>query len=434
MRICLANDSFPPQIDGVENTVVNYANIITRKYGSAAVATPECPGADDTGFGFEVIRYPSISVGKKIGYRAGYPFSVDAMGRLSAFRPEIIHSHCPVMSTYLCRELRAITNAPLVFTYHTKFDIEIRRALKLKILQEQAINLIIHNIEACDDVWVVSRGAGENLRSMGFCGTYTVMQNGVDMPRAPVNEPLLARIRAQYGLTDPALPVFLNVGRMLWYKGQKIILDGLQKVRQNGGRFKMVFIGDGNDRKEMERYARSLGLGEDCLFTGAIYDRELLRTWYGCADLFLFPSTYDTNGIVVREAAACSLGSVIIRNSCAAEGITDGRNGILIEESSDSMAQALLRICEHRETAAAIGRNAAEELYLSWEQAVERATARYALIMENARHGHLSREHVPFDKRINTLADFYRAMEKLKKQNQKVLQSLEKTFSHKTPK
>lgn len=67
-------------------------------------------------------------------------------------------------------------------------------------------------------------------------------------------------------------------------------------------------------------------------FTSPQYDRSVIRAWYCRGDLFLFPSTFDTNGLVVREAAACELASVLVRGSCAAEDITDGRNGFLIEE------------------------------------------------------------------------------------------------------
>lgn len=47
-KICLINDSFPPAIDGVANAVTNYADIITREHGSAAVVTPYYPDADDS--------------------------------------------------------------------------------------------------------------------------------------------------------------------------------------------------------------------------------------------------------------------------------------------------------------------------------------------------------------------------------------------------
>lgn len=138
-------------------------------------------------------------------------------------------------------------------------------------------------------------------------------------------------------------PVYLFIGRIMWYKGLRIILDGLKKVRDAGGDFCMVFVGDGQDRPAVEEYAAQLGLTDHCRFTGTERDRDTIRAWYTRADLLLFPSTFDTNGLVVREAAACSLGSVLIEGSCAAEGITDGDTGILIPENGDGLAAALLR-------------------------------------------------------------------------------------------
>ena len=152
MKVCLANDSFPPLLDGVSNTVVNYAAIIGQKYGSAIVATPKYPGVRDD-YPFEVVRYTSFNTTKMVGYRTGFPFSHEAMKRLEAFGPDIIHSHCPMASNFLCRELRSITGVPLVFTYHTKFDIDIKRAVKLKFIHEPAIREVVRGIEAADEVW-----------------------------------------------------------------------------------------------------------------------------------------------------------------------------------------------------------------------------------------------------------------------------------------
>ena len=75
LHVCLINDSFPPTIDGVANAVVNYARVITEKRGEAAVLTPYYPEADDSGYPFRVLRYPSVDTRKLVGYRAGIPFS-----------------------------------------------------------------------------------------------------------------------------------------------------------------------------------------------------------------------------------------------------------------------------------------------------------------------------------------------------------------------
>ena len=170
--ICLINDSFPPVTDGVANAVVNYARVITESGSTAVVATPAYPGADDSALGFPVVRYPSIDMTKLVGYHAGFPFSEKTMKTLMEYPFDLIHCHCPITSAVLARELRSRIHVPTVFTYHTKFDIDIANALHAKLLQEGAKKLLVDNISAFDEVWTVSRGAGENLRSLGYEGDW----------------------------------------------------------------------------------------------------------------------------------------------------------------------------------------------------------------------------------------------------------------------
>ena len=406
MKVCLMNDSFPPLIDGVATAVVNYASVIQRELGEAVVATPSYPGAVDR-YPFPVVRYPSVNTTRLVGYRAGYPFSARAQSRLVAFGPDVIHSHCPFVSNMAARALRERTGVPIVFTYHTKFDIDIAHALELKLLQSAAIRLMLDNIESCDEVWTVSRGAGENLRSLGYRGEYLVMDNGVDFPRGTAPEAEQAALRRQLGI--PAdVPVYLFVGRMMWYKGIRVILDALSRGRKAGARFRMVLVGDGGERREMMEEAERLGLGDWCVFTGAVRDRELLRRYYSMADLFLFPSTFDTNGIVVREAAACGLASVLIRGSCAAEGVADGKNGFLIEESGESL-WALLRTLDAGRMRRA-GEAAQAELYLSWDESVRRAWARYQVVIERCRGGRTRRRTEPSDEIFALMNDLIRGV------------------------
>ena len=168
LRVCLANDSFPPLIDGVATAVVNYAENINRRLGYATVVTPDYPGADDSQYDFPVIRYLSIDFTKFVGYRAGVPFSAELLQRLQAEDFQIIHSHCPITSTILARILRKRADIPIVCTYHTKFDIDIAKAIRGKILQEEAVRLLVKNISACDEVWTVSEGAGKTCKRLAL--------------------------------------------------------------------------------------------------------------------------------------------------------------------------------------------------------------------------------------------------------------------------
>ena len=123
--VCLLNDSFPPLIDGVANTVVNYGRVLAEDGARPFVLTPKNPDADDSPYPSPVIRYPGIDTRGRLGYVAGYPFSAKVAQRLKNENINVIHSHCPFASSVLARSLREIIPAPLIFTYHTKFDFDI---------------------------------------------------------------------------------------------------------------------------------------------------------------------------------------------------------------------------------------------------------------------------------------------------------------------
>lgn len=385
-NICLLNDSFPPFIDGVANTVVNYARSIGKLGGKAIIATPECPGADDNEFPFPVARYRSIDAKKRTGYMLGVPFSPSLSSRLQKDRVELLHSHCPAMSTILARQLRESLNLPLVFTYHTKFEFDIANIVESRLLQKKAISLLVQNVSACDEVWAVSRGAGENLVSLGYEGDYIVMENGVDLEKGRVSPDAAESVLNGCDIPEDT-PLYLFVGRMMWYKGIRIILDALSRMQAQNYKFRMAFVGSGADLEEIKRYAQRLGIYDRLIFPGAVSDRELLRAWYCRAELLVFPSSYDTNGLVVHEAAACYLPSVLIRGSCAAERVEDGINGYLIEECAESLAAKLIELYQRRESIRKTGEGAARDLYLSWDDAVARAYERYRVIIERHRSG-----------------------------------------------
>ena len=394
--VCLLNDSFPPLIDGVANTVVSYSRWLPEQGFDPVVVTPAYPGADDSGFPYPVIRYPSIDLRNWMGYLAGVPFSPQLLRQLEGRTVSVLHTHCPIASTLLARQLRAVLDAPLILTYHTKFDIDIASILRSKALQEGSKRGLVENINACDEVWAVSQGAGENLRNMGYQGDYVVMPNGVDMSLGRVSEEQCQAVCQGYDLPKD-VPVFLFVGRIRWYKGLKIILDALGMLKAAGKDFRMVFIGDGTDRAEVESTTEEMGLSPLCFFIGAISDREALRAWYCRSDLFLFPSTFDTNGLVVREAAACSLASVLVAGSCAAEGVTHGRNGFLIEENAASLFALLESLMGREEEMRQVGVNAGAELYLSWADAVKLAAARYEVVIDRYRSGRYPPNRKPMD-------------------------------------
>ena len=117
---------------------------------------------------------------------------------------------------------------------------------------------------------------------------------------------------------------------------------------------------------------------------------------------------------MVREAAACDLAAVLIDGSCAAEGVTDGVDGFLIDENAGSMAAKLQEICKRPECMAQVGCQAGDRLYLSWGDAVKRARERYGIVMENYRMGRYDDHHRPMDGVLNAQGSMMDTLAKLR--------------------
>jgi glycosyltransferase involved in cell wall biosynthesis len=267
-------------------------------------------------------------------------------------------------------------------TYHTKFDVDIAHSFDSSIVIATAKKFIAANADACDEIWAVSQGAGENLKSLGYKGDFLVMENGIDFPNGPADAALIDEVSREHNLA-PDVPVFLFVGRVMWYKNIKLSLESLFRAKNAGVQFKMIFIGEGDDAGEIMGLVNALDMEDECIFTGAVRDRDRLRAYFSRADMFLFPSTYDSAPLVVREAAACGLASILIRDSSSAEPTTDGVNAVLVDESIESLSETIISLAGNKDRMKSLGRRAAQDLYVSWDTAVARAYERYQVVLEN---------------------------------------------------
>ncbi len=383
MKVALFNDSFPPTIDGVANAIENYGRIITEKYGEAVVITPKYPNVTDN-YPFEVFRFSSAKFLGKMPYRVGNPFSPKTLLDLSKKDFDIFHVHCPFASAVLARELilGKENHPPVVYTYHTKYDVDLDKYVPNKHLNKISRKFVLSNINFANEVWAVSKGATDSLRGLGYQGEILVMPNGTDFKKGKAKPDDVAELQRMY-LIEKDVPMFLFCGRMMWYKNIKIILDALKKLTEAGIAYRAFFVGDGVDRPAIEQYAKELGIYKNTVFTGAVYDRDRLRAFFTRADLFMFPSTYDTSGLVVKEAAACYTPSILIKDSCAAEGVEDGFSGVLCEENAEDFAKKLAELCKAPAAFETLGNNAAEHVYYSWEDSVANAVKRYEIVLEN---------------------------------------------------
>lgn len=382
LKIGIGTDVFPPTTDGISNAAQSYASQINKNLGEAVVITPKNPNQHDYKYDYQIFRYKSWYVPSKEGYSVGWPFKEELHQAILDMNFDILHSHTPLATSYYFRRVVEKKPIPVVLTYHTKYEYDIDKRVPTKPAKDFAYHFLRNNINAADEVWVTSKGTVDSLRKIGYTGDYVLMPNGCDLPIMNVSPADIAMIKRKHKIPEN-IPVLLYCGRMIWYKNIKLIIDACAKLKNNGKKFKLIMLGFGADENAIKRYIIKSGIKENVIWTGQILDRQEIQGYYGISDILLFPSVFDTNGLVVREAAACATPSLLVHDSCAAEGITDGKTGFLCMESACSITASLEKIIDNKQLLQTVGKNAQTEIYISWEDSVKKAYDRYQVVIDN---------------------------------------------------
>lgn len=381
------NDSFPPILDGVTLTVENYAHWLSKRGHTPCVVTPWNPVHTDTDY--EVMRYFSLPIQSRKPYRYGYPKCDPFIWkRLRETDFKIVHSHCPFSSGRLAVYVKRHQNVPLIGTFHSKYKEDLKHSFRYS---PYMVPIIMHRIlsffNACDEVWIPQAQVEETVREYGYKGPLTVVENGNDFASIIKGDVRTYKDNAkkELGMRKDELAL-LFVGQHIWEKGLGTIIDTLDNIKDDV-KFTMNFIGTGYAFNEINNRIKDLGLSDRVTLHGVIKDRDSLAKYYAASDLFLFPSFYDNAPLVVREAAAMSTPSVLLKGSTASEVISDGKNGFLVDRNPQEYGDLIRRLDKDRDTLHRIAAGARDTLVRSWENVVEEVSDRYETLINLKKHG-----------------------------------------------
>jgi 1,2-diacylglycerol 3-alpha-glucosyltransferase len=375
------SDSFPPIIDGVALTVKNYREELEKILGPAFAVVPACPGAERSGAAAggkdRVIRYLSMPAVGRAPYRLGLPRCDPALQAALLSLPfDLVHAHSPFAAGRSALRLARRRGIPLVATFHSKYRDNLQGALPVPALVDWEVRRIADFFSRADQVWIPTAESLETLREYGFRGKAELVPHGVDL-KAPVDPGGLRRRADRLLATAPEDTVLLYVGQLAWEKNLRFLVRVLAAARRRGRVFTVAFVGEGYAAAGLEALVRSQGLAEVARFTGVLRDRKSLSACYARSQLLLFPSLYDTCGLVVREAAVFGLPALLLRGSAAAAGVKDDVNGFLTDCSERAYAERLMVLLDHPGLLTRAGAGARRTLCRSWQQVAREVKERY---------------------------------------------------------
>jgi len=371
LKVCMLDPLFFPYMGGTEKVVKEVGARLVRNHDyEVQVLTSMIPQARGRRVevidGMQVVRSPSLY-----------------LERLPAFLPPPF-----TISPLIGRELGTRCGGADVYHVHNRFWYPISAYREAK--RQGRLFLTIHNARPrgisdqvdrwgglfddvfgqkifglCDRINCVSQTTMESTIPERYRDKAEVIYNGVD---TSLYRPGLdtSELRERLGL-GPG-PIILSNGRLVEQKGFPALIKALELVRRQVRDARLVIIGRGPLKEELQRHAASLGVGDVVQFVTGIPESEL-PAYYNMADVFALPSLYEPSAVVLYEAMGCGRAVVATSAGGNPEIVSPECGHIVPPGDPESMAASLIEVLTDADLRRSMGqasRRRAESMF-DWD-------------------------------------------------------------------
>lgn len=423
MRIALMTNNYKPIMGGVPISIERLAKGLRAMGHQVTIFAPTYSGytqPDEEG----VFRYAVFLKHFIGGIVLPNPYDRRIEEEFVKNDYDIIHVHHPMLIGRTAVYLSKKYNIPLTFTYHTRYEQYAKCYTKGLVRLGRVMPLYLHTfLKHCNYVFAPTVGMREYL--VNECGMEPektgILPTGIEMEDYEAENCEEASYEAEnYEAADceagkcgagkcetrgdevallrksvhaKGIPLLITVSRMAQEKNVEFLLESLALMKEYYKKpFRMLMVGDGPDREALEKKCAKLGLADHVTFTGAV-PNERIAPYFKAADLFLFASKTETQGIVILEAFAGKTPVIAVRASGVEDLVEDGRNGFLTIEEPHVYAAQLTAVLKGVYDRQALGENA----FRTAENYREDAVARKAVCYYNSIIGKAVYDNIVYD-------------------------------------
>lgn len=344
MRILLTAESFLPYLSGVTVSVDALARGLGARGHEVLVLAPAPAGGEEPGTAGSpgpAPRYawlPSYQLPRLVPPRYRMPWPApwtSAVREADRFAPEVVHAHSPFVTGLLARRLARTSAAPLVFTHHTRFADYGHYLGPLAGAAAALSDAYLSRFwSACAAVIAPSTDlAAEIAERLPPSRRSRVhgIPTGVDVDGIQAIPESDARPAAGW---PPDAIVAVSLGRLAPEKSPMTVLDAVAAAAARQPRLHLLVIGGGPSEPELRARAAQPDLAGRVAFTGMLPRSEALARLRG-ADLFVFASRTETQGLVLAEALSAGLPAVAVAGPGVADSVRDGVDGMVVASSAE---------------------------------------------------------------------------------------------------
>lgn len=347
MRILMLSDVYFPRINGVSTSIQTFINELQQQGHCVTLIAPDY--GDNSVDELDVIRVPSRRVIVDPEDRMmRMDWVMERIDLLAGCEYDLVHIQTPFVAHYLGLKLARMLGLPVVETYHTYFEEYLYNYvpwLPKPLLRLAARRFSTSQCNSVDRVVVPSAPIEQALRRYGVKTGIDVVPTGLDLKQFEAGN---GRLFRETHDIDRNRPVALYVGRMAHEKNIVFLLRTMQRAIVAMPELLFVMAGEGPAEKWARRWVEKHRLANNVMFVGNLDRASTLLDCYRAADLFVFASRTETQGLVLLEAMA--LGTPVVSTAVLGTKtvLSDGK-GVLIaeEDEADFSAKVIKLLREH---------------------------------------------------------------------------------------
>ncbi|MEN6349789.1 MAG: glycosyltransferase family 4 protein [Syntrophomonas sp.] len=343
MKIGIFTDSYKPYTSGVVTSILTFKEELGKLGHEIFVFAPSYPN-----FGEEeeqVYRFYSLPAPTNHDFSLAIPIYPGINMLVKKIGLDIIHVHSPFTMGRVGLHYARKYRLPLVFTYHTLYDQYVHYVpLAQDLARDMAMKYSINFCNRCNHVVVPSMEVEEILEKHEVKVPISVIPTGVPVQKFKNGQP--DWLKNNFNI-PPQNKILLFVGRLTREKNLEFLIQAFKEVKGKIPATTLVLTAQGPLEEELKNLALSLDLSlqSDVVFTGALPFDTLLNA-YSSADLFVFSSVTETQGLVLIEAMASGLPVVAVGAYGVQDMVDHGVNGLLTAADIHEFAAAVCTVLE----------------------------------------------------------------------------------------
>jgi len=340
MHIAQFTNAYLPVVNGVVRSVSTFRNSLTEIGHNVFVfAQEDHHYIDKEPF---IFRYPSVHLHYPVEIPAVIPMSPFVDRLIPSLKLDVIHTHHPILLGQAAAIKAQELDLPLIFTFHTQYReyshyVPFPQEAVQKFVKDAVYNWLREFMVNCQHIVVPSESMLDILiKDYGLEDHYTVIPTGIDL--RPFKEADGKLVRANQGWGNDI--IMISVGRLAPEKNWQTLLKAVSLAIRNELNLRLVILGEGPERNNLEDLSKTLGIANHVEFLGEVAFKDI-PAFLKAADLFGFASTTETQGLVTMEALAAGLPVIAVNASGTRDVIENNRQGFLVDNDPQALAKAI---------------------------------------------------------------------------------------------